>query len=233
MQTSGVFGALFMCIIFAIPLALVYILFFYKKFGVFSSFILIIVTYLLGFLATLLYYRIVIMNDIEAQINKMTNNTVSYISKVTFFAFKLVALTVVAISVNPSLVSIFENTLGYWFIGITGLTKFTEQVFSSDKMKEIKEGTNPMEFNYNFLITRMNIFNISKFINYAKECNKSENNEENLLPIDFKLTLTTQEQMQKLEDFVFTKYTFGHFIWVYMASIVSLIVSITAVTMNQ
>lgn len=233
-QTSGVFGAILMCIIFSVPLALVYNFFFYKRSGFFSNFILIIVTYLLGFLATLLYYRIVIMNDVEAQINKMSRNTVSYIAKVVFFAFKLVAITIIAITVNPSLITIFENTLGYWFIGLLGLTPFTQKIFSSKIMEPIKNSSDPMEFNYNFLITRMNIFNVSKFINYAKECNNTNNEwqeDEDALPFDFTLNLTTEEDMQQLEDFVYTKYTFGHYIWVYLVSVISMVISITALTM--
>lgn len=231
-QTSGVFGVLLLCIIFAIPLALVYNFFFYKRMGFLSSFILIVVTYLLGFLATLMYYRIVVMNDKEAQINKIGQSTVSYIAKVSFFAFKIVALTVAAISINPSLVTIFENTLGYWYIGLIGLTPFMQQVFSSKTMDPINENSDPLEFNYNFLITRMDIFNVSKFIEYAKQCNKPGQEDDNeMLPFDFVLNLTTEEQMQQLEDFVFTKYTFGHYIWVYFASIISIVISITVVTM--
>lgn len=231
-QTSGVFGAILMCIIFAVPLALVYNFFFYKRSGFFSNFILIVATYLLGFLATLLYYRIVIMNDVEAQINKMSRYTVSYIAKVAFFAFKIVAITIIAITVNPSLVTIFENTLGYWFIGLFGLTPFTQKIFSSKIMEPIKNSSDPMEFNYNFLITRMDIFNVSKFINYAKECNKPGYEDDNeMLPFDFVLNLTTEEQMQQLEDFVYTKYTFGHYMWVYLASVISMVISITAITM--
>ena len=82
----------------------------------------------------------------------------------------------------------------------------------------------------------MDIYNVSKFINHALECNQSEKEwieGEDALPFDFMLNLTNKEQMQQLEDFVYTKYTFGHFVWVYLASIISIVISITAVTMNQ
>lgn len=230
-QTSGVFGVLLICILYAIPLALIYNLFFYKKFGFISNFILLVAAYLLGFVATLLYYRVVIMNDAEAKINKMDRNTVSYIGKTAFFSFKIVALTILALAINPSLVSIFENTIGYWFIGLFGLTELSQQIFSSKTMDPIKENSDVLEFNYNFLITRMDINNVSKFINHAKKCKEEEQEEDVNLPFDFTLNITTEEQMQQLENLVFTKYTFGHYIWVYLASIVSIIVSITSVTM--
>jgi hypothetical protein len=229
-SNGSVFGLILICVLFAIPLGLVYNMFFYKKKGFMPNLWLAIFTYLLGFTATLLYYRIVIMNDPEAKINKISKKTAGVIAGTTFFAFKIVAVTIIALAVNPNLVTIFENTLGYGFAKIMGLSDLTRRIFKPmhglDELQDEK-GLNVFNFDYNFLITCMSVNNVAEFLKCYEDGVSHPP-----LPFDFTMSLGTKENAQKLENFVYMKYTFGHFVWIYFTAIISLIISMVAVTMN-
>jgi len=279
------FGVFFSCILFSVPLAIVYNFFYYKRPGWFSSVILFVCVTLLGFTATLMFYRIVAMNDMEVKINKMSANSVSFVAGVTFAAFTIVAITLFAIGVNPDLVRIFENTFGYWYIHLWGLTDLCSKIFTSSCMNDKLKNSNPKDFNYNFLITRINLKNIERFIahansttpsaNVAKISNNSTNNSTNnntnnmnvnqvdsddddddydsddeqrggrrqaggtppSFPLDFDMKFTgsqndKMEQKAKLENLVNIKQSFGHYLWVYLSSIVALFVSMIGVIMG-
>ena len=54
-------------------------------------------------------------------------------------------------AVNPELITIFENSVGIWFIGIMGNTEFCNEIFKSDIFSEFKkESKDPHIFNQNF-----------------------------------------------------------------------------------
>ena len=277
------FGVFFSCILFAVPLAIVYNFFYYKRPGWFSSVILFVCVTLLGFTATLMFYRIVAMNDMEAKINKMSANSVSFVAGVTFAAFTIVAITLFAIGVNPDLVRIFENTFGYWYIHLWGLTDLCSKIFTSSCMNDKLKNSNPKDFNYNFLITRINLKNLERFIAHANSITPSENlakmsnintnnstNNDNAnkfdnydddsnddddsddeqhggrrqaggtppsFPLDFDMKFTgslndKMEQKVKLENLINIKQSFGHYLWVYLSSIVALFVSMIGVIMG-
>jgi hypothetical protein len=60
----------------------------------------------------------------------------------------------------------------------------------------------------------------------------NDKTEGNALMLDFKLNPNrTQEQIDQLTEFVYTKHKIGHFAWVYFTSIIALTISLVAVGM--
>ena len=233
------FGIIFSCILFAVPLAIVYNFFYYKRPGWLSSVVLFVCTCLLGFTANLMFYRIIAMGDMEAQINKMGVNSVNFVAGVTFAAFTIVAITLFSVGVNPDLVKIFENTFGFWYIHLWGLTDLCKDIFSSPSFdKYTEDPSNQKYFNYNFLITQIDLNNLEQFIEYAskpKDTNKSKNDPKFPLDFDMKFTGDANEkerQQLKLLNLVNLKQSFGHYLWVYLSSIVALFVSMIGVIMG-
>lgn len=239
------FGIMFSCILFAVPLAIVYNFFYYKRPGWLSSVILFICTTLLGFTVNLMFYRMIAMGDMEAQINKMGVNSVNFVAGVTFAAFTIVAITLFAVGVNPDLVKIFENTFGFWYIHLWGLTDLCKDIFSSPSFdKYTDDPSNQKYFNYNFLITQIDLNNLQQFIEYASNPEneskdpKNENDQNQIkFPLDFDMKFTgdndeIKRQQVKLLNLVNLKQSFGHYLWVYLSSIVALFVSMIGVIMG-
>jgi hypothetical protein len=231
-KVSGTkFGAIVSCLLFSIPLWLIYVFFFHKKTYWFRSFVLFIIVYLLGSVVTLMFYRVAMMNDMNIQIDKMNINDVGFVMANTFGGFMVVAITLMGISANPFLIDIFENTFGFMFIQFFGLKDLTDEIFSSKTMDKIRENAKAYEFDYSFLITRFNLDNLEELIQYGKDCNKGNRDRAYRLGLDFDFILEFDEQEQRVRDIVHMKHTVGHFVWIYLASIVSLIVSMVAVMM--
>jgi len=228
--SSAAFGAIFACILFIIPLGLMYMFVFHRKAYSFRSLALFMTVYLLGSVINLLFYRVTVMNDTTAQIDKMGVNDVGFVLSVTLGGFMIVALTLMGLSANPILTSIFENTIGYAVIQFFGLKELTDEVFSSATMDPIRKKSEPNEFNYNFLITRFNVDNLDELIKYGKNC-ASTKEDTSKLGLDFRFVLDYEEQIEKITSLVHLKHTVGHFVWIYLASIIALFVSMIAVIM--
>lgn len=224
-------GVILICALFSIPLAIAYSLFYHKRGGFFNGLILLAVVFLLGFTTNLMFYRVSVMNDATAQINNMDKNSALFVLGVTAAAFMIVVITLFAIGVNPSLITIFENTFGFQFIHFFGLTDLTSKIFTSKTMDPIQKNVNPSDFNYNFLITQINTTNVEEIIEYA--CGKGKSTDDTKFPLDFSLKFKYEEDKQKLRDLVYLKNTFGHYVWVYLSSIVALFVSMIGVTMGS
>ena len=232
------FGMILSCLLFAVPLGLVYNFFYYKRSGYLPNILLFFIVYLLGYTVTLMFYRIAIKNDATAQIDKINSNKALTIMGTSLASFMILALTMFSLGVAPSLVSIFENTFGYWFIGLWGLSDLANSIFSSPTMDAIKDKTNPRDFNYNFLVTRINIKNLQDFITYGQTCNQraaatGTASAQSLLPLDFDLRFTDQGQVDKLTNLVYLKNAFGHYMWVYLTSIISLMISMITVIISS
>jgi len=226
------FGAVIACILFSIPIGLAYMFVFHGKAYWFRSILLFFVIYLFACVINLMFYRVVIMNDTQGEINKMGSNDVGYVLAITLSGFMIVALTLMGVSANPFLVDIFENTFGYWFLQYFGLKAFTDEIFSSKTMDPIKKASDPNEFNYSFLITRFNLENLEELIQYGMDCkNNREKDSANRLGLDFDFVLKYNEQAERLRELVRLKNTVGHFSWIYLASVVALIVSMVGIIM--
>jgi hypothetical protein len=225
------FGAIIACVLFSIPLWLIYLFCFHKKTYWFRSFILFTFVYLLGSVVALMFYRVSVMNDTAIQINKMGLNDVGFVMATTLGGFMVVVITLMGVSANPYLIDIFENTLGFMFIQFFGTKDLTDEIFSSKTMDGIKKNAKDYEFDYSFLLTRFNLDNLEELIQYGRACNKENRDRSYLLGLDFDFILEFDEQEERLRNMVHMKNTVGHFVWIYLASIVALFVSMVAIAM--
>lgn len=237
--SGGIFAA---CLVFAVPLAVVYNFFYYKWQSTTGMIVIFFSILLLAFITNLMFYRIVVANDVEMSINKMSINDIKIIFLNTAASMVIVAITFMGLSVNPNLVKVFENTFGYAFIKMLGVSDFYNNLFSSKMFTDIK--TNG--FDYGFLITCLSMENIDEFINSIKDSNpinlKSNNEDirskqpmalkqmESILgdlKFDFSINYDFLNEVNriKLRNFVKTKNTVGHYIWGYISSVIVLIIS--------
>ena len=226
------FGVFISLVLFAIPLGLVYNFICYKRSGILPLIVLFLVTMFIGYIATLLYYRIALKNDPKGKIDKISWPTALNIMGTTLASYMVLALTLVTLAIAPNLVKIFENTLGYWFVGLWGLRDLCNTIFSSPILDPYKNTSDSNYFNYGFLITRMDTENIDAIIKYATSTQKTKGDEmKDVLPLDFDIVLTDQTIIEKLKNLVYMKYAFGHFTWIYLTSIISLLLSMISITM--
>jgi len=224
------FAVLGYCIGFAIPLAILYNLFYHKKGGIGSIILLYVGAYFMGLLFTLLYYRSVIMHK-SGDIAKMDNSTVKKIMGVNVASFSIVAITLFALAINPSLVNIFENTVGYTFLGMKGLNELTSEIFVSNELSEIQKAG---DFDYDFLITRFGVNDIDAINKYFEEgCTQRAGQANPLnLPTYFQMNLKDDDQLFNFTNLIYLKHTVGHFTWVYLTSIIAMLISMITLSMK-
>lgn len=155
-------------------------------------------------------------------------------------SYMVLFVTMVSISINPKLVTIFENTIGIWYLSIMGNDSFVNEIFQSEIFSKMDdESINDSELvNYGFLLTRLNQNNIDEFVEFYKN-NTNNNNTSNVdFPLDFKPNFKNDNnavkngQLIKLKELVNTKRTVGYFMWVYLTAIISQMISMIAVTMK-
>ena len=223
-------GIFIACLAFALPLGLMYSMFFYKKTSWYRLPLLFASILGLGYIACLMFYRMAITGDKQSKIDKMSGADALFVFYNTLAGFIVVFVTMVALKTNPALVTIFENTHGYLFIHMWGVTDLCSNIFVSEYLSDRYSNIDPREFNYNFLITRMNIQNVEEFIDSAKTCVNKDIGTTNL-PLDFKMNIPSTDLVDKLRNLVNLKYSFGHFVWIYLSSIVALIISMTGCIM--
>jgi len=220
-QLSQVWLVLFIiAIIFPVPLGLIYMFTYHKSTSWYRSLLLFALVTGLGYIACLLFYRTMIMNDKQAKIDKMGAKDALFVFWNTLASFLIVAITMFGLGTNPNLISIFENTLGYLYIHIWGLDGLMKEIVKSNIFDKI----DVKNFNYNFLITQINMNNVEDIINSNGKTGINS-------PLDFTIQFDNNKktsQTSLLKNLVYTKNTFGHYVWVYLASIVAILVSILA-----
>ncbi len=234
-KPSGMIALIIICITFIVPLALWFSVAYNSSGGVINSFLLFLGIYGFAFLITLMYYRMVIQDDMEAKIDKINSMKVKSIAATTLASFSLVLMTIFILAVNPKLITMFENTIGIWFIGITGNRYFANEVFYSKTFSELRENTEDKSiFDQSFLLTRFSNDNIDTFIDKIKSICKKGSNEQisDDFPFDFTPKFKNEGDISKLRQLVSTKHLVGYFSWIYFTSILSLIISIISVTMK-
>jgi hypothetical protein len=234
-KPSGTIALIIICITFIIPMGLWFSMVFNTSGGMVNSALLFLGIYGFSFLITLMYYRMVIQDDMEAKIDKITVGKVKSIATTTLAAFSIVVITIFMLNVNPELITIFENSIGLWFIGISGNKYFANEIFHSKTFSELKEYTEDKSiFDQSFLLTCFNNDNIDHFIKYfKKDCSKSEIEEAGVsLPFDFIPKFKNEGHLNKLRELVSLKHLVGYFSWIYFTSLISLIISIIAVAMK-
>jgi len=176
----------------------------------------------------------------------------------TIFYWSIVGSTMLLIGNIPSLVDVFENTVGY---SILGSPLFNlKEIMSMFKNRNFKSDT--LKISYDFLITT---FNIPSFHDYFEELCKQypTNNEYNGVTqvsvsdtpksdfyIDLNTWMITDEETlkkpredknkedtsneslyarQELLKCIVVKNTIGHFVWVLLASYLSIILTINTI----
>lgn len=234
-KPSGTIALIIICISFIIPLGLWFSVAYNTAGGIINSLLLFAGIYGFAFLITLMYYRMAIQDDMEAKVDKITKGKVKSIAATTLASFSLVLITIFILAVNPELITIFENSIGIWFIGITGSRHFANEIFQSKTFSGLKEYTQDKGiFDQSFLLTCFNNENIEQFIKYfKKDCTQQERDEAGVsLPFDFQPKFENEGQLNKLRNLVSLKRLVGHFSWIYFTSILSLIISIISVTMK-
>lgn len=234
-KPNGTLALIIICITFIVPLGLWFSIAYNSSGGLINSLLLFIGIYGFAFLLTLMYYRMAIQNDMDAKIDKITTGKVKSIAATTLASFSLVFITIFVLAVNPELITIFENSIGIWFIGISGNRYFANEIFKSETFSELKEYTKDSGiFDQSFLLTCFNNDNIDHFIKYFKKtCSKQERDEAGVsLPFDFLPKFENEGQLNKLRSLVSLKRLVGYFSWIYFTSVISLIISIISVTMK-
>ena len=237
-NSSGISALIIICITFIVPLALWFSVAYNAAGGVINSFLLFLGIYGFAFLVTLMYYRMAIQDDMEAKIDKINSKKVKSIAATTLASFSLVLITIFVLAVNPELVTIFENTIGIWVIGITGNRYFMNDVFHSETFSNYRRNEDYKSvFDQSFLLTQFSNDNIDVFIDTIKKITGSENSEQisSDFPFDFKPRFDKEQlqgQINKLRELVSLKHLVGYFSWIYFTSVLSLIISIISVTMK-
>jgi len=220
-------------ILLPVPLALIYVFCFHNKTFWYRGLILFSLVCAVGFIANLLFYRTMVMKDKEAQINKMSRKDALYVFWNNLAAFIIVAVTMFGIGTNPNLITIFENTLGYYYIQLWGLTTLMNDIVQSNLFDKIDSN----QFSYNFLITQINNDNVDDIIKMAED-KSAPKNPSVKFPLDFRIEFDQDkalrlEQQKQLRSLVSTKNTFGHFVWIYLSSVVSILVAMLACAINS
>jgi len=217
---------------YLVPLILVYHFAYSRSGGFFTFLFLLVMAYLIGFLACLLFYRMAVLGK-SGQIANMPRSAVIKVMGTSFASFMIVAVTIFAIGFNPNLVKIFENTVGYSYIQLLGAGEFANSIFTSPILDQLNNETERKYFNYAFLLTAFDTKNIQQFIQASmnKVGGEQEQTTTNNLPFNFTMKPLEKDKIEKLEEFVYTKHRIGHFTWVYLTSVLALTVSFISMTM--
>jgi len=217
------------CIGFVIPLAIIYNLFYHKKGGMGSLVLVYAGAYFMGLIFSLLYYRTVIMQK-SGDIAKMDNSTVKKVMLVNVASYSIVAVTLFALAINPSLVNIFENTVGYTFLGMKGLHALANEIFVSNELSKIQENG---DFDYDFLITRFGVNDIGTIEKYFEDKSNSDA-QQNMpnLPTYFQMELKDHDQLFNFTNLIYLKHSVGHFTWIYLTSIIAMLISMVTLSMK-
>ncbi len=233
-KPNTLLSLILICIAFIVPLGLWFSVIYNDSGGIANLLLLFAGSYGFGLLITLMFYRMGIQSDSKGEVSSISKNKIHSIAGTTFASFSIVLTTIFILSINPSLVTILEDSIGIWVIGILGYRGFMNKIFKSDIFSKLDEYTDSKIFDSSCLLTRFNKENIDTFIKYFKE---SCSNQDKMtfgvdFPFDFKPVFENEGQLDKLKKLVNMKRLVGYFSWVYMTSIVSLIISIIAVTMK-
>ena len=222
------------CIAFAVPLGLWFSVVYSEGGGIANQLFVFGGVYGLAFLVTLMFYRMGVQGDDKDDISKISKNKMNAIAGTTFAACSIVLTTIFILAVNPSLITILEDSIGIWVLGLMGNRGFMNTIFKSEIFSKLDEYSDSKIFDSSCLLTRFNKDNIDTFIKYFKEnCNKQDESNYGIdFPFDFRPVFENEGQLEKLKGLVKMKNLIGYFSWIYLTSIVSLIISIIAVTMK-
>jgi hypothetical protein len=158
--------------------------------------------------------------------------TLCYVT--TLYFFGIVGSTMAIINNVPSLIEVFENTVGYGILMLFPSTKETTKLFTNrlyEKLQDAGEIIPEISISNDFLLTTFNLLNFHEhFDEMKKTANESSATE--AVKKAFYLKITDEEQNRRsLLDLVLKKYTIGHFTWILIASYASMLMTINTITM--
>jgi len=223
-----------LCIAFVVPVGLWFSVVYSEGGGIANLFFVFAGVYGFTLLTTLMFYRMGIQGDNKDDITKINKIKLNSIAGTTLASCSIVLTTLFILAVNPSLITILEDSIGIWVLGIMGYRGFMNKIFKSELFSKLDEYSDSKIFDSSCLLTRFNKDNIDTFIKYFKEsCNKQDQTSFGVdFPFDFTPSFDNEGQLDKLKKLVDMKRLIGYFSWVYLTSIVSLIISVIAVTMK-
>ena len=229
--TSTFMHTLIILAIYSIIFVLLFIFIYDPTGSIGNIFAILFGAVAIGYIVTILYYRMTVGGVDKSEMKTiLLTNAASYM---------VLFVTMVSISINPKLVTIFENTIGIWYLSIMGNDSFVNEIFQSKIFSQMdNESINDSELvNYGFLLTRLNQNNIDDFIEFYR--NNTDNDKSNVeFPLDFKPNFKNDNnavkngQLIKLKELVTMKRSVGYFMWVYLTAIISQMISMIAVTMK-
>tara|TARA_B100000902_G_C27280739_1_gene901617 strand:+ start:969 stop:1724 length:756 start_codon:yes stop_codon:yes gene_type:complete len=233
-QPKVLLSLIIICIAFAVPLGLWFSVVYSEGGGIANMLFIFGGVYGLALLATLMFYRMGVQGQDKGDIEKISKNKLNSIAGTTFAACSIVLTTIFILAVNPSLITILEDSIGIWVLGLMGNRGFMNTIFKSEVFSKLDEYTDSKIFDSSCLLTRFNKDNIDTFIKYFKEsCSKQDQTSFGVdFPFDFRPVFENEGQLEKLKSLVSMKHLIGYFSWIYLTSIVSLIISVIAVTMK-
>lgn len=234
-------GVLVTGLVFFFPVALIYQFVFYQtQMAFLDGVYLFLCIYLVGATATLMYYRMIVVGDKDIQIDQMSLGVVSVVFGKCFAAFfGILGFTMVAVALNPSMITIFENTLGFAFCQFWGVGDLLRKMLTSDLFDNIGSKLSPDDrdryLNYDFLLTTWSFEEKEKLAEMITQaCSDNKNVKMRDLQFDFSWDAPniTKENVKDLLNYIDLKYYVGHFTWIYIGSLFSLLVSIVASIMT-
>lgn len=239
---SAVGGVIVTAVLFFLPVGLFYMFIYFKSQVAFIDGVYLFFSiYIVGALASLMYYRFVVMDDDEIKIDLMSLGTVSAVFGKCFLAFfGILGFTMIALALNPSLIRIFENTVGFAVCRSYGVNDLLNKMLKSEIFSKLSNGMAEKDkedyMNYDFLLTTWNLSDKEKLEETIRAACKDTSSAATKRDLKFDFywntKLITEEKLKELMDFIDLKYYVGHFTWIYIASTFSLLVSIVTTVMN-
>jgi hypothetical protein len=237
---SSIGGVIVTALLFFFPVGLFYLFIFFKTDIAFLDGVYLFASiFAIGAVACLMYYRFIVVGDDKIEIDKMSLGTVSAVFGKTFTAFfGILGFTMVAVALNPNLVRVFENTVGFAVCRSWGVNKLLNQMLKSDLFDRtsVNMSVDDKEayMNYDFLLTIWNIADKQKLEAEIRSSCASKGTKKRDLKFDFywNPNQITDEKIKQLMEFIDLKYYVGHFTWIYVASVFSLLTSLVVTIMN-
>jgi len=159
--------------------------------------------------------------------------TICYVT--TLYFFGIVGSTMAMINNIPSLVEVFENTIGYsvlsWFSNTKDLSRiFKNKMYSSD----ISMNNLGITVNNDFLLTTFNLPNFHDHFDALTGDNSDLGFKIEVQDVYDGEDITDKDKLIQargdLLEVVLQKYTVGHFMWILLASYSSMLMTLNSIT---
>lgn len=183
-----------------------------------SSFIVIfLILWMAVFALNILLCKVVI--------NVADINQIIYMTTIYFFG--IVGCTMAIINNIPSLIEVFENTIGFWVLPWTSNMKEATTIFKN-KAYENNDELQKMgiSINHDFLLTTFSLPNFHEHFDHLTKKENMTNNDNKMFYID--KDDATDENRSKLLKLTLQKYTIGHYVWMLIASYISILLTVNS-----